>query len=83
MPPQKARPKASLPSPKRPEKVAKAPFSVPEVDVILRSSDEKHYYVIKKKPYSCLADLRRQVQNPPALRRIAKILNWLIWLMRT
>jgi hypothetical protein len=45
MPPQNAKPQASR---KPPEKVAEAPFNDLEADLILRSSDEVHFYVVKK-----------------------------------
>jgi hypothetical protein len=44
MPPQNAKPQASR---KPPEKVAEAPFNDLEADLILRSSDEVHFYVVK------------------------------------
>jgi hypothetical protein len=46
MPPQKNAEFPALPKP--PEKVAKAPFNDLEADLILRSSDEVHFYVVKK-----------------------------------
>jgi hypothetical protein len=45
MPPPNAKPQAP---PKPPEKVAEAPFNDLEADLILRSSDDVHFYVVKK-----------------------------------
>jgi hypothetical protein len=47
MPTQNAKPRAS-PQSKRPGKVAEAPFDDPEADLILLSSDEVFFYVVKK-----------------------------------
>jgi BTB/POZ domain-containing protein len=49
MPFRTTNPQASpQPKSKTPEKLAEAPFNDPEVDLMLRSSDEVHFHVVKK-----------------------------------